>query len=496
MIRRLLILSVGMCLFASCNESFNSIYEEIEEQDPNVVPPEIVDGNKVNILPTLSDPLFSIDMTRAWTGPFGDFNEDKSHWFHTRFNIFGLLTKNDFGGSANYLAAQQEAEQRMPHESRTYGLLWNDTIGLSDQQGHTIFYERNEEDGHESPIIRKYKADGPLNRYKFFLLGTDGLKSDFRVESDKVLARLELDGSNDIMHSFAYHSDEEYSKAVLQLPSDETTKMFVDGGQNHLYNRLSGNRGVHPIFNVNHLMGRFDIRVKGGNPDLDNSCDFLKVFVTDVEIEAAKTIDVVVADDKWERDGYIAQFKNNQLFNPIGEPQMYPLTVVANELGNTPFTQSNRGDMDFDFLKAEADALAEKIGEDVIPKNSHWVDSSERDSLCKTVLLPPYPTQEGHFILRFKYRYVFMHYDAEDGKYHIGQSKNSINKSSLWEEFTETIEIPNIDNEGKKVEYGGGKRFTIVITVYGKSVVMVDVLQPTMWEDGGDVETGKDEIEI
>jgi hypothetical protein len=89
-----------------------------------------------------------------------------------------------------------------------------------------------------------------------------------------------------------------------------------------------------------------------------------------------------------------------------------------------------------------------------------------------------------------------MHYDAEDGKFHIGQSKNTINKSSLWEEFTETIEIPNIDNEGKKVEYGGGKRFTIVITVYGKSVVMVDVLQPTMWEDGGDVETGKDEIEI
>jgi hypothetical protein len=66
----------------------------------------------------------------------------------------------------------------------------------------------------------------------------------------------------------------------------------------------------------------------------------------------------------------------------------------------------------------------------------------------------------------------------------------------LWEEFSDEISIPNEDINGKKVEYIGGRKYTIVITVYGKSVVMVDVLQPTMWEDGSEVETGKDEIEI
>ena len=483
MLRRLIILLFGICLFASCNESFNSVYEDIEEQDPNVQPPEIVDGNKVNILPTLSDPLYSIDMTRSWTGPFGNFDEDKAHWFHTRFNVFGLLSKNHLGGSANYSAAQSG--------DKFYGVLWNERMGLSDQQGHTIFYDEN-----EHPIVYKYNVDIPLYRYKFFLLGTDGLEYSLRTENNKVVASMELDGSNDIMHSFAYHSDEEYSKAVVQLPSDETTKMFVDGGQNHLYNRLSGNRGVHPIFNVNHLMSRFDIRIKGANPDLDKSCDFLKIFVTDVKIEAAKTVDVVVADDRWEREEYISQFKTNQIIRQTGSADWYPLTIVANDLKNTSFTQSHRGDMDFDMLKAEANSISEMIGESVLPEGAHWVNSTERDSLCKTILLPPLPTQDGHFVLKFKYRYVFMHYDPVDGKYHIGQSKNTLNKSSLWEEFTETLEIPNVDNEGNTVEYGGGRKYTIVITVYGKSVVLVDVLQPTMWEDGGDVDTGEDNLEI
>ena len=290
MFRRLLFLMITALLLVSCHESFNSIYEDVVERDPNVVPPEEVDMKKVNILPTLSDPLYMIDGTRNWVGPFGNFDADKTHWLNTRFCTYGLLTGNRIGGEADYNAAMAG--------DKHYGVLWDQRMGISDQQGHTIFYDEA-----DKPVICRYNPDDKLYRYKFFLLGTDGLEHESRVEGkNKLIARMDVDGTNDIMHSFAYHTDQQYREEVAQLPNDETTKVFTEGGNEYMYNRLSGNRGLHPIFNVNHLMSRFDIYVKGGNPKNSNACDFLKIFVTDVSIEAAKTIDVTVADDKWERD--------------------------------------------------------------------------------------------------------------------------------------------------------------------------------------------------
>lgn len=476
MLKKVLILFFGAALIASCNESFNSIYEEIEEPDPNVVPPGEVDLRNVNILPTLSDPLYSIDnATRGAGEPFEGYEKDKEHWLATRFNVFGLLTGNRVGGSANYSAASRGDKQ--------YGVLWNQTMGISDQQGHTIFY-----DGDGNPMLCKYNPDDKLYRYKFFMLGTDGLDAKFRVDGNNtVVARMDLDGHHDVMHSFAYHTDKQYAEAVKQLPSDETTKIFLDGGQDNLYNRMSGNRGLNPIFNVNHLLSRFDIKVKGGNPQNDNTCDFLRIFVKDVSIRAAKQVDVLVANDRWERDEYLAMFSKGNLITQVGQPASYPLTIVPNEMRNTSFTTSNRGDIDFDFLSEESVTLSAQIGQPIIPDGSHWVNSTTADSLCKTALLPPLPADDGHFVISFNYRYVYMHYDQKSGRYHIGQGKGNLDPSSIWEDFSGVITVPNVDLEGNPVIYEGGRRYTIVITVYGKSVVMVDVAQPTMWGDGGDV---------
>lgn len=491
MFRRLLFLMITALLLVSCHESFNSIYEDVVERDPNVVPPEEVDMKKVNILPTLSDPLYMIDATRSWVGPFGNFDADKTHWLNTRFCTYGLLTGNRIGGEADYSAAMAG--------DKHYGVLWDQRMGISDQQGHTIFYDEA-----DKPVICRYNPDDKLYRYKFFLLGTDGLEHESRVEGkNKLIARMDVDGTNDIMHSFAYHTDQQYREEVAQLPNDETTKVFTEGGNEYMYNRLSGNRGLHPIFNVNHLMSRFDIYVKGGNPKNSNACDFLKIFVTDVSIEAAKTIDVTVADDKWERDEYITQFKENKLFNIVGQPSWFDLQIVDNEMKNTEFTLSNRADMDFDYLATEVEEYSRIFGEDIIPENSHWVSDTNRDSLCKTILLPPYPTgikdpastssnPERQFVLNFRYRYLNMHYDQNSGRYHLGEKSGDVSKASIWEDFSVTIYIPNEDENGEKVQYIGGRKYSVVITVYGKSSILVDVLRPTMWENGGDIDAGRD----
>lgn len=479
--KRLFMLMFMMMFITSCHESFNKIYEDIEEQDPNVVPPEEVDMKKVNILPTLSDPLYMIDNTRAWSGPFESFENDREHWLNTRFHVFGLMTSNCVGGNADYVEAKNGNKQ--------YGVLWNQMMGISDQQGHTVFYDQE-----NNPVTCKYNPDDNMYRYKFFMLGTDGLDADLRVEDgNKIIARMELDGTNDIMQSFAYHSDKQYQEEVAQLPNDETTKLFLEGGVDYMYNRLSGNRGFHPIFNVNHLLSRFDIYVKGANPYGDNSCDFLKVFITDVSIKAAKSVDVVVADDSWERDTYKSQFESNQLLSLVGEPVKHNLSVKCNKFGNNEFTKANRGDIDFDFLAKESADLSAYIGKEIIPANSHWVCNTERDSLCETILIPPLPTDTGNFVLSYKYRYVYMHYDQDSGKYHLGRNEGNFSDENLWEEYQErNVVIPNVDIDGEQVNYMGGRRYSILLTVYGQSIVVVDVLKPTMWIEGGDINADED----
>ena len=302
-------------LVASCHESFNIIYEDVVEKDPNVIPPENVDIRKVNILPTLSDPLYTIDMpaasekeedtdgedtpdkdkvygkdyTTATRGAYGTWEEDKAHWLSTRFHTFGLRSGNMSGGNADYEAAK--------NGDQSAGVLWDQILGIYDQHGHTQFF--NEEG---KVVDRKYDIGDNLYRYKFFLLGMDNKPVDFHTEEGRrVVASVQLDGSHDILHSFAYHTDEQYDEAVQQAPQGDAMKVFLGGGKDYMYNRLSGYLGMHPIFNVNHLLSRFDVYVKGAVTEDTPRGDFLKIIITDVELKAYNNVDIVVADDSWER---------------------------------------------------------------------------------------------------------------------------------------------------------------------------------------------------
>lgn len=502
MLRRLIILILGTMLVASCHESFNIIYEDVVEKDPNVIPPENVDIRKVNILPTLSDPLYTIDMpaasekeedtdgedtpdkdkvygkdyTTATRGAYGTWEEDKAHWLSTRFHTFGLRTGNMSGGNADYEAAK--------NGDQSAGVLWDQILGIYDQHGHTQFF--NEEG---KVVDRKYDIGDNLYRYKFFLLGMDNKPVDFHTEEGRrVVASVQLDGSHDILHSFAYHTDEQYDEAVQQAPQGDAMKVFLGGGKDYMYNRLSGYLGMHPIFNVNHLLSRFDVYVKGAVTEDTPRGDFLKIIITDVELKAYNNVDIVVADDSWERESYIQQFEESKIIRPVGEPNYCPMPLYATQFGRNDHTDSYMQGYDFEKLAQEADQLSQEIGEPVIPEGSHWVCNSKRDTLTHTMMMPPLPTEDGQYAIRFKYRYLFTYQDQETKEHHLGINANRNSPGTIWEECENTILIPRIDSSGAPVVYRGGKRYSLIITVYGKSVIRVEVIQAAMWEDGGDID--------
>lgn len=496
MLKRIFILLAHILLLTSCHESYNSIYEEIEEKDPNVVSPEDVDVRKVNILPTLSDPLYGINAGvssgESWEdgntearlsartkgelyGPYGSWEEDKEHWLSTRFHTFGLMTSNMVGGRADYPAAK--------NGDKRAGVLWNAPLRIVDQHGHITFLDEN-----GKSIDHLYNTEEALYRYKFFLLGMDGQETNFTTDGrNRVLSRVQLDGKRDVMHSFAYHTDKQYETAVGELPNDQTTMAFLTGGREYMYNRLSGNRGIHPIFPLNHLMARFDIYVKGANGTGSMDYEFFKVLVSDVQLMAYNDVNIVVADDAWEREAYTDAFKAGKLLEPVGEAQPCQMDIIPNEFRNTTTSELYRGDIDFDLLAREAEEVSQRIGQSVLPEKYHWVSSLDRTQLCKSMLMPPLPTEDGQFIIKFNYRYMFTHQDPDTRIYHLGLDPDRTDAINYWEDNEEDVLVPNVDVEGKPVVYQGGKKYSIIITVYGLSLIKVDVIQALKWNDGGNI---------
>ena len=255
-----------------------------------------------------------------------------------------------------------------------------------------------------------------------------------------------------------------------------------------MYNRLSGYLGMHPIFNVNHLLSRFDVYVKGAVTEDTPRGDFLKIIITDVELKAYNNVDIVVADDSWERESYIQQFEESKIIRPVGEPNYCPMPLYVTQFGRNDHTDSYMQGYDFEKLALEADQLSQEIGEPVIPEGSHWVCTSKRDTLTHTMMMPPLPTEDGQYAICFKYRYLFTHQDPDTKEHHLGINANRNSPGTIWEECENTILIPRIDSSGAPVVYKGGKRYSLIITVYGKSVIRVEVIQATMWEDGGDID--------
>lgn len=491
MLRKTIIAIIGALLLTSCSQSYDLLYEEVAEWDRNVVSPEEFDIHKVLILPTLSDPLYSIQKPAdpsATRGAYGTWQTDEDHWVNTRFHTFGLLTHNDVGGSADYTLAQQQGG------SGSAACLWDAPMGIIDQQGHTAFYNTfDPADPQSAPVNHYHNDDDKLYRYKFFLLGTDNRPVQFdRVSRDKIGCTMTLDGETDLIHGFAYHSDQQYDDAIKQLPDEPLSHTLREGGINHLYNRLAGNRGLQPIYNANHLLCRFDIYVKGAFFGDEMTFNFLDVFIDSVKIKTHDKIDITVADDSWERDTYISAAQAGRLIQTVGNAVRFPATIIPRPMQNNEFTQEYAdriGHNDFTHLADEAQDYASK-GLIVIPESSHWVGDNKPQLLCRKLLLPPVLPDGENFVLDIKSRCIFTTKGA-DGKMYLGSGPDADNKPiDLWMNYDQTVVLPRVAKDGRPITYKAGSVYNVILSVYGKSKITLEVTIGMQWEDGGDIDIG------
>lgn len=448
--QNIILLLLTSLLLVACGESYNSIYEDVVEVDPNVKPVEGENLNKVRILPTLKDPDYYIyteptEPTKGM-GPYYKFPEDSEHWLNAVIKCFAF-----------------PAESGMYSEDNA--MLWEKDMKLLDEQGTLAFYEEGKP---KVQYYKEYNKNKPV-RYKFFAFSPDTEeKITYKTVGNKLTAIVKLDGTQDILHSFASHTREEYETAIEKLPAnDETTLVFLRDSTKNLYNALSGNRGIHPIFRINHVLPRFELCVKGGVDDSESKekdkNQYVYCVIESVKIKAPGQIEMEIANDAWEeRDMYQKQLDDNSLLVERGDDEYFDADMLKNPM------HGKRYGIDFDDL--------EKQYNEIVKDDHHfWVETSDTDTVAKPIMLPPVERMQ----LQINYNYIILVKDSE--------GRDVIDKLVPWTS-TVTIEPKQAGHE----RFLSNRKYRVIITIYGFKSISVQVVPLSSWIKDQEIPLGED----
>lgn len=430
-------------MVACIEERYPYIIEDVPEKS-DVQSDEDGTG-KVPIFPTFANSAYGI-ITRS-TGVFEDWGTDSVHWMKVPFKVYAYWSSPT---GSNYRAT-----------GLPYCLINGDTLKIVDVQGNVKF-----EHGTEF-IDRFYPAEYPDNRYKFYTFYCDSLIPIINKTATTVTATMELDGTSDLIHSYAYHPDSVFDATLAALPfNDDVCKRLRETGQSLLYSTTAGSRAINPLFHLNHMLARFDIYIQGAE-GLNTDYSFLNMLIDEITIDAPKQVTLKVADDSWTGQTYEAEVAAGTLVSHTAN-DTYQLDILPKRIDNTSYNQSKLG---YDYGRIRKEWELQHGLQDT--SYFHVCDTTER-RLCKTVLVPPMAS----YRLVMKGRAMNIAADGtltpdKDGKYY----RNVISEAEL-----------TLREGGAFLPFKAGTKYTLIIYVYndgGRITATVTGIDEEQWADGG-----------
>lgn len=293
MIRKIyILLMVAMTyFFMSCTEKYPDLFlEEPESEIDNLYNKET---GAVRIQPSFTDPQYEI-ITRG-NGPYDVWSIDKEKWMNTRFHTFALLKENyssaaDRNGKTDYTATDV-----------SHRLIWDEPLGIVSDDQTLSFLESYESDAPK--VNRYYHADSKYDewKYDFSCFYTDGATaSDIVTYKDYATIDVEIDGTNDIMHAFAYHSNEELDKKLQNMSSD-VDKIMHERRKDVMYSAIAGRRGFEPKLHINHLLTQLKFKVRGveGRHTTHN---YTSLIIRKIAVKTPYKGTMKVLDSNWSQD--------------------------------------------------------------------------------------------------------------------------------------------------------------------------------------------------
>lgn len=460
-IKLILLISLPVLLWA-CEESYPSINEILPEHPDEVYPKEGEENLRVPIMPSMSDPQFSV-VTRGG-GVFESWDKDPDRWKQAIFHLFAYSSPNKYNPSPANMTDRNDHQTDPNMNLGTSCLLYDRTMRITNRIGDVQLFTTPD-------ALNEYKFYYPINeqnrKYKFYCYYADDAAGDLEYSSDTLGVPITIDGYQDIMHSFAYHTKEEYNKFISNLDTThQATKVLTGGGMdNMLYSTTSGHRGINPIFRINHMMSRFNIKVQGAGSE-DGSIadgDYRNVVITGVEIKSPYRGHLTIANDRWTEETYLQALNDRHVLWWDTITHYIPLRMFT------------------DSLTGARSSLYNDVNFPLKPGASHFTlkDKNPRD-LGESMVLPAVKK------LRVRLKSFYLNLVNDQGRLSLQPNQPVVYESP---EYDVQLRDPSQSFEP-------GKEYTIAIYVYGIQTISIRAVLQDEWKEGGQIDIDPDKLDI
>ncbi|MBQ8968740.1 MAG: hypothetical protein IJ064_03275 [Bacteroidaceae bacterium] len=427
------------------------------------------EASDIPILPSFSDPSYSV-VSRG-TGIFHDWYYDADHWTHAPFHTFAYLS----GSGSDYTRL-----------TTPQCLLNDQTTVLVDGQGNVKFCEGPAPSQLETYVERFYLGgSNHESKYSFYTFFCDDLTPTYDRTQNTLTARLTLDGTTDLIHSYAYHTDSLLKSTLTSLYADGASVKLREGNldsygnpngeRRYIYSGLSASRGINPIFHLHHLLCQFEFHIQGvptvkeDVPESQWEAPFLNILFDQLSIQAPKDVTLTVAKDTWTEASYLQDLALPMPLltsNAIGT--YLPDIRYNNNIANSDYSRTHAPLYDYSTIGRE---WAEQFPADTY--SFYRAGNDVRDSLCSMAwLLPPQSTYE----VSLSGRRLNI---TPDGK-HLMQIEGQ-----YYYPIASKTTLSLRDEQGRPKAFEAGHKYTITIYIYGDGRISANVadLDSEQWTD-------------
>ncbi|MBO4905543.1 MAG: hypothetical protein J5486_00715 [Bacteroidaceae bacterium] len=476
--RAYIIILFSSCLGA-CHDAFSEGAFLPVTEDPSGT---LEQYERVPIAPILYNPQFGYDVSQntpesRGVGAFDSWSKDSTKWKNSSFHLFAYQTKNRIN-KADHGSCDMNGEGDCQGGSNKLTLagkvlLYDRIMRINSNAGRVNLYEVTSSND-TIPKTFYFPADSLLTRYKFYAYYADNAEvGDIQRSDTKVTRDITIDGTQDVMHAFAYHTLNDFWTQIQELKekgiSENELRMLcnpdtLDANEhtynNYLYTSVAAHRGFHPNFHINHLMTRLNVYVAGGRVPKDGKNDtipddYKNLIVTGVRILRAKTRGkMTIANDDWDEKTY----QSDSIMHWYDSPEtLANLTVKIDTL------------IDFDSISQQyiidnypnIDKSFPQVKENYVN-----IKSTEPQRLVKPILLAPSDSYTITLDLLYANR--------------------ASTSSSKLNPITPFLQ-PDAAIHDLHLEYGSfqqGREYDVIIYVFGPKEIYCSVIEGHYWEKG------------
>lgn len=465
----------ALLVLMGCKDAFTEAIEEKFDPDSSTNGEIDPAHERVPILASVTDPMYSLvnegGATTRGVGAFDSWLNSSEKWMGSHMSIYAFRTGNYADGDRGVASYEKSSDINDC-------LLWNDSARVV-ANGILQFYDTD-----RPRYYNQYHQD---YRYKFYISHLDdAVASDVKVDGKVMTQNVTIDGTQDLMVGFAYHTDEEIEKHVERLvkngyANDEEVRVLNNFKQELTYSTIAGHRALHPLFHLRHLTTRFNVQIVGRFSSSNEAKIpyYRNILVTGIDIESPDGGVVTIANDKWTSDNF-QTMPNDELFRPYTDAshiKMFRPAILEQiftdpiEGLDLPLAEASQEQEDLiNILKA----YGKPVPEHVWQCNSHQTAQSVVDD----ILLPV----QGSYKFRLRYYYIDR-LRNDDGTFR----PEIVDKSSIYdmtgeEQATEyqIVPTPAINNK-----FEPGKKYVLQLSIYGLEKIQLSVASLDLWQDGG-----------